>query len=624
MKKTTLQMILKTTTLTGLLASHTGYANHSPTHNLLASDGTFEQGQQLYSYYYALENGQAIFTDTANFTVDSTTPNPYDIQLIHPTSVMAGQEYSLCYDAKASGERTIYADIDTGGPTTYGSLTDKGTTSLLDTAYQSFKITFIANATDTTARVVFHLGGNTTEDVQLDNIGLYAGNQCASPAIVDNSSTSSNSSSSVSVVDANFHIYLAFGQSNMEGTASFSTADNLNDPRAQLIQNLSCPNLSRTYGQWYTAQQPYFGCWGQVGVANGFLESLLTHTPSSVSIGLVPIAIGGSDIGLYRKGAPIGRGNIGTEKIPAHFDGGYSWLLDLAKQAQQRGVIKGIIFHQGETNTSQQDWKNKVKEIVNDLKQDLTLGEVPFLAGELLYQAGGGCCDAHNLEVNKLPSLINNAHVISAQGLQGADNAHFTYDAYKIFGQRYANKMAELIYPSKAASTLKKRTHIDAYQASKRDGATPVITASLLKSDGTFRQGQQLFSHFYLNTSGSASFNGEANFTITQVSKNTYDIQLIHRVGIQAGEQYTLCYDAKASQKRTIVVDVDTDEPDYASLTHQKNTHYLSTDYQTFTFTFTATATDEVARIGFHLGGQSLANVQLDNIGLYLGNTCLN
>jgi hypothetical protein len=122
----------------------------------------------------------------------------------------------------------------------------------------------------------------------------------------------------------------------------------------------------------------------------------------------------------------------------------YARLVELAKLAQKDGVIKGILFHQGETNTNSTTWKNQVAQIVANLKSDLGLNDVPFLAGELLA-AQGACCSSHNVEVNKLPDVIPNAHVISSSGLLGADAAHFTSSSYRTFGQRYAEKMLELI-----------------------------------------------------------------------------------------------------------------------------------------------------------------------------------
>lgn len=418
--------------------------NSSVIYNLLESDGTFSQGREFFNYFSLAPNDVVVFNGSADFTITQASQNIYDFQFTHPVSLTSGREYTLCFDAKADGNRTLYVDIDSAGPDSYDSLTNQPSTLPLNINYQTFTLTFTAVTTDATARLVFHLGGNSTQDVELDNIGVYEGGICGEPNL--HKPAGSGSDPSDTPFDPNFHIYLAFGQSNMEGTAPFTTADYINDPRAQIISNFTCPNLRRVYGEWFEAQQPYFGCFGSIGVSDSFVQSLVARVPANISIGLVPTAIGGSDIALFEKGAPIGRGNIGTERIPAHFDGGYNWLLDLAKKAQRRGVIKGIIFYQGETNTSQPQWKNKVSSIIENLRQDLDLGDVPFLAGELLYRSAGGCCGIHNTEVNFLPELINNAHVIPAHGLEGVDNAHFSYNAYKIFGQRYADKMFELVY----------------------------------------------------------------------------------------------------------------------------------------------------------------------------------
>lgn len=266
--------------------------------------------------------------------------------------------------------------------------------------------------------------------------------------------------------DPNFHIYLMFGQSNMEGQGPIEAQDRVTNPRVKLLQDQTCSNLNRTYGTWYTAAPPLVRCWGRVGPGDSFGKTMAENTPSNITIGIVNTSVGGCDIALFQKGAPIGRQiapGQGNADIPTQFDGGYAWMLDLAKKAQTAGVIKGILFHQGETNTNDQTWKNKVKGIVENLKADLGLGDIPFLAGELLYTNNGGpergCCASHNTEINKLPELIPNAHIISASGLQGQDVAHFTTAAYRAFGIRYATKMLELV----STTTTCTPTPIEAY-----------------------------------------------------------------------------------------------------------------------------------------------------------------
>lgn len=242
--------------------------------------------------------------------------------------------------------------------------------------------------------------------------------------------------------DPNFHIYLMFGQSNMEGAAPIENQDRVTNSRVKVMADLNCSNLGRTYGNWYVASPPLNRCYSGLGPGDYFGKTMADGMPSSVTIGLVPAAVSGTQIELYQKSAPIGRNN---QNIPTQFNGGYAWLLDMAKKAQQAGVIKGIIFHQGESDTSDQNWKYQVKEIVTDLRKDLGIGDVPFLAGELLYADYQSCCHWHNTEVNKLPGLINNAYVVSAMGLPGMDVYHFTTASYRELGRRYAQIMLDKI-----------------------------------------------------------------------------------------------------------------------------------------------------------------------------------
>ena len=113
-----------------------------------------------------------------------------------------------------------------------------------------------------------------------------------------------------------------------------------------------------------------------------------------------------------------------------------------ARLAQQTGVIRGIIFHQGESDTGQAAWVDKVKGLVTDLRTDLGIGDVPFVAGELLY---GGCCDAHNPIIAQIPDRIPNSFVVSAEGLTGQDDAHFDLAGQRELGKRYGQQMIDAL-----------------------------------------------------------------------------------------------------------------------------------------------------------------------------------
>jgi hypothetical protein len=239
--------------------------------------------------------------------------------------------------------------------------------------------------------------------------------------------------------------------------------------------------LNRVYGNWYVASPPLNRCWSGIGPGDYFGKTMADAMPSAITIGLVPASVSGTPIELYQKSAPLGRNGA---DIPTQFTGGYAWLLDLAKKAQEAGVIKGIIFHQGETNTADPQWKFKVQEIVSDLRKDLGVGEVPFLAGELLYADYGSCCHWHNPEINKLPDLIPNAYVISASGLAGADTAHFTTASYREFGKRYATVMLTKVsaYDSSAGSTSSQSSSAQSSSASSTSSSASSQSSSAQSS----------------------------------------------------------------------------------------------------------------------------------------------
>jgi len=250
--------------------------------------------------------------------------------------------------------------------------------------------------------------------------------------------------------DSSFHIYLAFGQSNMDGAATIESQDKVGiDERFKVMGAVNCTgNRIHQLGKWTTATPPLVRCGTGLGISDYFGRTMVEQLPSGIKIGIVPVAVSGCGIALFDKvnyatyaaSAPSWMKDI----INSYGGNPYARLVEVAKLAQKEGVIKGIIFHQGESNTNNTEWKNKVAEVIKNLKQDLQLGDVPFLAGELLASPGA-CCSSHNVEVNKLPLLIPNAHVISSADLQGTDPAHFTSASYREFGKRYAKKMIELL-----------------------------------------------------------------------------------------------------------------------------------------------------------------------------------
>ncbi len=249
--------------------------------------------------------------------------------------------------------------------------------------------------------------------------------------------------------DPNFHIYLAFGQSNMEGQGNIEQQDKSVDKRFQMMATVD--NCSgRKLGTWNDAVPPLASCDGKLGPTDYFGRTMVEKTDEKIKVGVIVVAVAGCDIGLFSKDNYrnyTGGQSWYTNRVNAYGGNPYGRLIEMAQKAQQDGVIKGIIFHQGETNAGDGNWPSNVKKVYDNIIKDLGLGDdVPFLAGEVLRS--GSSAGANN-NIAKLPQQSKNFYVISSEGFNQAlgdgQNVHFTSQEYRDFGKRYAEKMIEVL-----------------------------------------------------------------------------------------------------------------------------------------------------------------------------------
>jgi hypothetical protein len=253
--------------------------------------------------------------------------------------------------------------------------------------------------------------------------------------------------------DKNFYIFLCFGQSNMEGNARFEPQDTVGvDPRFQVLSTLDCPALGRVKGHWYTAVPPLCRCGTGITPADYFGRTLLAKLPKNAKVGIINVAIGGCKIELFDKDhyeSYLTTAPDWMKNMVKDYDGNpYGRLVEMAKIAQKAGVIKGILLHQGESNTGDKEWPTKVKLVYDNLMKDLKLNpkKVPLLAGEVLNADQNGACASMNAIIATLPQTIPNTYVISSAGCPGiADHLHFTAAGYRELGRRYAAQMLTIL-----------------------------------------------------------------------------------------------------------------------------------------------------------------------------------
>ncbi len=252
--------------------------------------------------------------------------------------------------------------------------------------------------------------------------------------------------------DPNFYIFLCFGQSNMEGQGAIETQDQTVNSRFKVMEAVDCSNLGRSKGEWYTAVPPLCRCSTGLCPVDYFGRTMVANLPDSIKVGVINVSVAGCKIELfdestyqdYAATAPDWMKGI----INEYGGNPYQYLVNLAKLAQKDGVIKGILLHQGESNTGDNQWPSKVKKIYDSLLVDLSLNpdSVPLLAGEVVNADQGGVCAIMNPIIDKLPQTISNSYVISSSGCTaGSDHLHFNSAGYREFGARYAAKMLSIL-----------------------------------------------------------------------------------------------------------------------------------------------------------------------------------
>ena len=252
--------------------------------------------------------------------------------------------------------------------------------------------------------------------------------------------------------DPDFHVYLAFGQSNMEGFPGIEPQDKTGvNKRFQMLAAVDFASLGRKKGEWYDAVPPLCRTSTGLGPVDYFGRTMVSRTPERIMIGVVNVAVAGCKIELFDKdnfGAYAATAPAWMTGIINEYGGNpYQNFVDMAKLAQKRVVIKGILLHQGESNTNDKDWPNKVAKIYGNLIRDLNLRaeNVPLLAGETVNADQQGAAASVNTIIAELPKVVPNSYVISSKGCEcRPDHLHFTPAGYRELGKRYAEKMLEL------------------------------------------------------------------------------------------------------------------------------------------------------------------------------------
>ena len=231
-------------------------------------------------------------------------------------------------------------------------------------------------------------------------------------------------------------LYLLVGQSNMAGRGRVSKEDKIPLPNVWMLTKEL---------EWKPAVAPlHFDKPSVVGVGVGRSFAKAMQDNPNVKIGLIPAAAGGSPIDSWK---PKGY-HRQTKSHP------YDDAIKRAKHAMKRGRLKGILWHQGESDSKPalaQDYEKKLHALVARIRADLNAPEVPFIAGQMGQFSERPWDESKKVVDNahrRLPSQVKNTAFVDSKGLtHKGDQVHFDAKSYRELGRRYAKAMRALQQP---------------------------------------------------------------------------------------------------------------------------------------------------------------------------------
>jgi Carbohydrate esterase, sialic acid-specific acetylesterase len=226
----------------------------------------------------------------------------------------------------------------------------------------------------------------------------------------------------------NFHIYLLMGQSNMVGRDTSKLASQVDDAQI-LAQNAA--------NQWVVAREPMHAQVGSIAVGQGpgipFAQEMLRTEPG-ITIGLVPCAVGGTALRRWVKGGDL-----------------YEACVARAKLVAQAGRIEGVLWHQGEADTTAQSdadsYATRLIQMFRDLRNDLKLPNLPIVVGQLgpfLDVEKYPYVETVRSAIQHMPADLPYVGYADSTGLvDKGDRLHFNADSQNVFGGRYAKAMRQ-------------------------------------------------------------------------------------------------------------------------------------------------------------------------------------
>ncbi len=227
------------------------------------------------------------------------------------------------------------------------------------------------------------------------------------------------------MIKENVWVFILAGQSNMAGRGFVEPEDTL--PRKRLV------TINKN-GQLIIAKEPlhfYEPALTGLDCGYSFGTTMIKSIPDDISVLLIPTAVGGSSISQW-----LGDSLYRNVKLFSNF-------LEKIEIGRKYGIIKGILWHQGESDANEKDipqYTKRLSELIARFRSSAGNTNLPVLLGEL----GSFSNDKENWKlinkaINEYSLQGKYTTVISTADLEHkGDSIHFDSKGQRTMGKRFA------------------------------------------------------------------------------------------------------------------------------------------------------------------------------------------
>ena len=234
-----------------------------------------------------------------------------------------------------------------------------------------------------------------------------------------------------SINKENVWVFIMAGQSNMAGRGIVEPEDTVSDKRIFSINKDEQIITAKEPLHFYEPERTGLDC------GFSFAKTLITKIPDSISVLIIPTAVGGSSIRQW-----LGDSVFRNVKLFSNF-------LAKVEIAKQNGIIKGILWHQGESDANEKNiplHKERLHLLFSKFRSAIGNNELPVLIGELgSFSNNPSDFNLINKAIHDYAAEDKNSRVISTKDLNDkGDHLHFDSEGQRTMGKRFASAYLSL------------------------------------------------------------------------------------------------------------------------------------------------------------------------------------